>query len=350
MNSLCQVKNTTNQESSSIISPQRNLCDEISSKIVAFRDEQGEWISRNCQHLQEGEVHYYGIHKNQQMCSSINSDPIVFTRQVYQKMKSEVLDNMRLPTDTKVIQVVGDSSAPFSQEGTMRAKEFLKEQLTKNCVVSYGYTGIRKNDGTRCVNAAVSDVVFENEIEGQVVANLVGYHTSTALKEWGNSGPDLRHYVIVYGDDERSQESGTLFGDDVITSDFFADSLLLLDGGAQSFRQACNALLLDQKITVLSGLRTPERTHLKEGILNTPYFVAAKFLKELSQLISEKKDIISETFLQEWYQNYFGPGKCYVGSPTNPNFSTKQQLLNDAWSLFINKKLYDKIESSINFK
>jgi hypothetical protein len=264
-------------------------------------------------------------------------------------MKSKILQIMGLSPDTQVIQVVGDSSAAFSPEGTKRAKEFLKEQLvTGNSLVSYGYTGLTEKDGTRCVNAAVSDVIIENEMRSRVVANLVGFHTPTALTEWKNSGPVLRHYVIVYGDDETCRETGTVFGDDVITSDFFADSLLLLDGGAQSFRQACNALLLDQKITVLSGLRTPERSYLKGEVL-TPYFVAANFLKEIAQLILENKDI-SEQFLEEWYRNHFGLGKCYVGNPKNPNFDTKQKLLDDAWNLFIQEELYRKIESSVTFK
>lgn len=154
--------------------------------------------------------------------------------------------------------------------------------------------------------------------------------------------------MIVYGDDETSRETGTVFGDDVITSDFFADSMLLLEGGTQSFRQACNALLLNQKITILQDLRSSAKAFAKEEIL-TPYFSAAKFLKDLSFHISEKKGNVSEVILQNWCRDYFGPGKCYVADPKKETFDTKQKLLNDAWDLFIKEKLYLKIQSLVSY-
>ncbi|OJV07815.1 MAG: hypothetical protein BGO14_04845 [Chlamydiales bacterium 38-26] len=134
----------------------------------------------------------------------------------------------------------------------------------------------------------------------------------------------------------------------------------MLDGGAQSFRQACNALLLNQKIIVLSGLRASSKAFAKELKVDskeseakeilTPYFAAAQFLKEVAVLVSEDEKGISETILQDWYRNYFGQGKCYVGDPKRGDFDTKQQLLDDAWNLFIKEKLYLKIQPLVSYK
>lgn len=186
-------------------------------------------------------------------------------------------------------------------------------------------------------------------MQDHVVANLVGFHTPTALNQWGCTGPLLKHYVIVYGDDESSREKGTVFGDDVISSDYFADQLLMLDGGAQSFRQACHALLLNQKITIISGLRAISKaykTEITEGIepqeIRTPYFNAAHFLQEVVDHIT--KEGYGEEQLKKWYSEYFGLGKCYIGDPKRGDFDTKQKLMNDAWQLFIESKLYLKIQ------
>jgi hypothetical protein len=337
-------------------SSQKNIGNEMSSKIAAFQQEQGKLITTNCQHIEDGNVHYYGIHKSKQMQKKDGSESLLLTRQCYQDLKSHVLQNMGLATDTKAIQVVGDS-ASFSKAGTELAKRFLESHLTEHNLVIYGYTGHTESDGTRCVNAALSDVICEKKMQNQVVGNLVGFHTPVALKQWGCSGPDLQHYVIVYGDDETCREKGTVFGDDVVTSDYFADCLFMLEGGAQSFRQACNALLLDQKITVLSGLRAPSKAFAKEIIKDgfneseytTPYFAAAQFLGEVANLIRENDGIISEVDLQSWYKNYFGRGKCYVGDPKRGDFDTKQQLLDSAWALFVQEKLYLRIKELVSF-
>lgn len=89
----------------------------MSSKIIAFQQRQGKWITPNCQHIQVGLVHYYGIHKNQQMHIQHSSESIFLTHQCY------VLQNMKLAAGSKVIQVIGDS-ASFSKEGQSRLKTF----------------------------------------------------------------------------------------------------------------------------------------------------------------------------------------------------------------------------------
>lgn len=328
----------------------RPLIDHMSDKISKFQRREGTWLTSHCQHIQEDNVHYYGIHKNDQLQSGDHLEsPILKTRKLYQELKSQILQIMGLPCDSQVIQVVGDS-ASYSPGGTQLAKDFLSKHINANHVVLYGYTGHAEKDGTRCVNAAVSDVIEEKEMQGQLIGNLVGFHTPTALKNWGCSGPMLQHYVIVYGDDETSRATGTVFGDDVITSDFFADQLFMLDGGVQSFRQACNALLLNQEITVLTGLRAQSKAYAKEIIdeteIFTPYFAAAQFLKEIVELVNSEG--FTKEQLQRWYANYFGLAKCYTGDPKRGDFDTKQKLMDEAWELFIQHDLHLKIDL-INF-
>lgn len=308
------------------------LLEELPILIEQFQKNQGSWITANCQKIERGTIQYYGIRKDQQMQKNISS-----TRELYQQLKSHLLQKMGLSPGAQVIQVVGDSSF-FSLEGTERAKSFLRNHLSTDAAILYGYTGHVSKDGTRCANAAVTDVVTEKGLKKKTIANLVGYHTPLALKSWGTTGPELQTYIVVYGDDETCRECGTVFGDDVTSSDFLTDKLLLLEGGAQSFRQVCNALLLSQEIVILSGLRSADRAIAPDG---TPFFSASKFLQDIRAHIS-RKDVSIEN-LQEWYKNYFGKGKCYVGDPRKPDFDTKQKLIDDAWALIVEEKLYLKL-------
>lgn len=310
---------------------QRNLLEELPVVIDYFQKNKGSWITVNCQKLLRGNVCYYGIRKEQQMQKSVLS-----TRKVYQQMKFHVLQNMGLNPKSRVIQVVGDSVA-FSLEGTIKAKKILRQYLSDDVVVLYGYTSYLELDGTRCANGAVTDVILEKKLQKNSIANLVGFHTSSALKFWGCKGLQLQNYMLVYGDDETCRERGTVFGDDVITSDYFADKMILLEGGAQSFRQVCNALLLDQEIIILSGLRSSTNAFDPDG---TPYFTASKFIRDIFLNISQKKLDVRD--LQSWYKNYFGKGKCYIANPQKPDFDTKQKLLDEAWDLFIRAELYKK--------
>lgn len=305
----------------------KTLLEELPFVLGEFQKRQGLWVTSHCQTLSIGDVHYYGIQKEEQLQGSTKS-----TRWLYQRLKFHLLQGMGLTPSTPIVQIVGDS-APFSKDGTKRAKELLQQRLSPSVAILYGYTGHAKEDGTRCVNGAVTDVIAEKELGHHTLGNIVGFHTPTALKSWGCSGPPLQHYLLVYGMDETCRERGTVFGDDVTTSDFLGDELILLEGGAQSFRQVCNALLLDQPLTILSGLRDPERASAPDG---TPYFSAARFLRDVAR---QSED------LEEWYESYFGQGKCYVGDPRKPDFDTKQKLLDAAWALFMAEKLYLKLPS-----
>lgn len=328
------------------------IAQNISHLVRKFQKKEGEWITRNCQYIQMDEVNYYGIHKNSQL-QATNEE----TRKLYQKLKSHVVQKMKLPPTTEFIQVIGGCTA-FTREGTDRAKKFLIAHFSQTThAISYGYTGLNEDNGTRCdVNAAVSDVVFTLGIQDRTVANVVGYHTPLALNTWGSSGPPLKHFIIVYGDDESCSEKGTVFGDDVITSDFFADRLLLLDGGIQSFRQTCTALLLDQKIIALSGFRTEKSDFIEEasdhsqGTVKTHYFAAVQFLKDVTAALKDTTSTNHDAHLNQWFERYFGKGKCYICRPNKGTIDTKQKLLHEAWKLFVDKKLYLKIDSLITFQ
>lgn len=178
MESLLQVSDTALDTTSL---SQKNICDEIIPKITAFQARKGEWITSNCSHIQDGDVHYWGIHKSQQMQAQDGVESILLTHQLYQEIKSHILQKMNLPSDAKVIQVVGGSSS-FSKEGTERSKDFLRSQLKEDCLVSYGYTGIVESNGSACVNACVSDIIFEKNMQGRTVANLVGFSYTYSLK------------------------------------------------------------------------------------------------------------------------------------------------------------------------
>lgn len=344
------------------VNPAQSLIENIEKKTELFRQGRGHWITPNCQHITDGSIHYYGIHKNaQDKDSSGNPLSIEKIRELYhQEIKAHLLQNMQMPADAEVVQVVGDS-ASFSRRGTSQAKYYLARQLQENNVVLYGYTGHEDANGNRCVNAAVSDVLAEKRMLAQAIGNLVAFHTPTALTTWGCTGPNLQHYVIVYGDDDSKRETGTVFGDDVITSDFMADRLIMLEGGVQSFLQACNALRLGQRISILNDLRSEEKgfclefagvSHMdmygRPNEIQTPYFASSRFLKEVEKLVAQHPAEKIEEVLQKWYRSYFGKGKCYLADPKRGDYDTKQKLMDQAWKLFMEEKLYLKIPELVN--
>ncbi|NGX58042.1 MAG: hypothetical protein K940chlam3_00943, partial [Chlamydiae bacterium] len=220
----------------------------INTVCEKFQNGEGFTLAEDLEHINYEGTHFYGIHRDKQMKSNVST-----TVKAYQAMKSHVLSLMELDPSTPVYQIVGDSAA-YGHEGTQRTMEFLRNVITPEALVLYGYTGHFEKDGTRCVNASVSDfITAENR---PALGNIVGYHTPAALENWNCSGPDLKHYFLVYGDDESKEGGkGTVFGDDVTSSDYFSDYLLLCEGGVQSFRQACNFLLLGKPVYTITDLR-----------------------------------------------------------------------------------------------
>lgn len=324
---------------------QTTLLDNIRFIIDSFLQKKGEPLISYCQHLKVQNVHFYGIHKQFQHLQ-LPQD----TRKAYQVMKGHILTMIDKPQETKVLQIVGDSS-PFSAEGTKEAKAIMKEAVQGQHLLLYGYTGTKEKDGRACVNAALSDVLEEEKCLERAIGNVVGFHTPVALSKYGCTGPNLEHYMVVYSDDDSEKEKGAVFGDDVIASDYFADELMMFEGGAQSFKQAVDALYLKQKITTYTGLREERKLRVTEenlegfpeGPITTEYFNATTFFKELQQLLKERPHATKED-LQTFFTDYFGPGKHYIVDKKRKDYNTKEKLLHKAWDLFLREELYKRLD------
>jgi len=287
------------------------------------------FLTETLQHFQDREtgVHVFGIHKNQQMAKDWRA-----TLHRYEVIRSYLLALMGLDPNTSFVEIVGDSIA-YSFEGTQAAKRFLKDRLSPDAVWVYGYTGHDESDGTQCVNAIVSSLVEEENHLDKTIGNLVGFHTPVALENWKCSAPLLEYNLLVYGNDESNRQTGTVFGDDIITSDFLCNTLYVIEGGVQSFCQACNFLRLEYPVIAIAGLRS-ERTRygtLPDGS-KMEYFSAVSFL----QFLKDKKDQIagevSDDLLDSWYREYFDTH--LLADPKRQDYDTKQNLFNEAWELF----------------
>lgn len=256
----------------------------------------------------------------------------------YAEIKSHILQQMKLSPNTSILEVVGDS-APFSPMGIREAMRFLQRSISPHNAIVYGYNGYSELDGTKCVNGAVSAYIAEQGLVGQTIGSLVGFHTPMALDSWGYSGPQLRHYLLIYGEDESNRDTGTLFGDDITTSDFLSDRLLMLEGGIQSFRQACNFLLLGRPIVALTGLRS-DMTAETDGAPS--YFTASEFLQFIKDKVEGcNQKILSDAVLNEWRDEYFC-GRL-LSNPKKGDCDARKKLFNDAWQFFKVEKLYTRL-------
>lgn len=306
--------------------------------IALFQLRKGEVFSDKFQLICDRETgsNFYGIHRDDQMTD------VESTAKRYEEMKSHLLKEMELQPDTLINQVVGDSAA-FSPLGTEKAMQFLGSHLSRREAVLYGYTGHAEADGTRCVNAAVSDYVVERGLVKQTIGNLVGFHTPAALESWGCTGPQLSHYIVVYGNDDSKRETGAVFGDDITTSDFLSDRLIMLEGGIQSFRQACNFLLLKRPIVALADLRGDKTCFAKMADGSTKnYFSAPEFLQFIKEGVQGCKQAITDELLEDWYNGYLGAR--LISDPKRQDYDTKKKLLDDAWALFKAEKLYERLD------
>ena len=323
---------------------------------LSFQRREGKYLTDTVQFLKDNNTgaHFYGIHRDEQMV--INRDGqehFERTERRYDQIKSHILKQMGLQPNTPILQVVGDSAA-FSLTGTRRAMSFLQNHLSPNSAIAYGYTGHSEPDGAKCVNAAVSAYIIEQGLTKQTIGNLVGFHTPTALDSWGCTGPELNHYLLVYGKDESSRETGTVFGDDITTSDFLSDKLIMLEGGIQSFRQACNLLLLGRPIVALAGLRG-DRTRFAIAEDGKPknYFTAPEFLQFMKDKVKRLEIsgdcssglyddlLITDTILNGWLDEYLS--NHLLSDPKRKDYDTKKKLLDDAWKLFKTERLYARL-------
>lgn len=303
--------------------------------IADFQRREGKFLTETMQHICDEGMHFYGIHKKDQM---VGSD-VARTVRRYEEIKSHLLAEMKLPANTPFIQIVGDSVA-YSAAGTARVRQFLDAHLPSEAVWIYGYTGHVEEDGTLCVNAAVSALAEERQHLHQTIGNLVGFHTSAALENWRCTGPKLSHNIVVYGDNESTKETGTLFGADITTSDFLSDRLLMAEGGAQSFRQACNMLLLGCPILALRGLKTDKTSFAIVDGQPKYYFNAPEFLSFLKDKV--RGVVVTDELLESWYAEYFKDR--LLSDPKRGDSMTKPALLIEGLKLFKERKLYEKLD------
>ncbi len=297
---------------------QSNLVDSIRTMVAVAQRREGPYMCKTVQELSFDGRSFYAIHEREQP-----SDP-----DYHQTIRAELLSRMKMDPRTLIVEVVGDSSV-YSLSGTAIVKSFLDRHLTRDVVMLYGYTGHTTKEGASCINAAATEYVVENGMLDQTIGNLVGYHTRVALTDWGCFAPLLKHNILVYGDDETSEATGTLFGRDVITSDYLADKLIVAEGGVQTFRQICNMLLLGRPVYSIGGLR--EESY---------YFSATEFVEYLRRNCKKIPEPTSE-LLDMWKGEYL---ETKVLFRKKGDAGTKPALDKEAWALFKEEKLYKRLD------
>ena len=124
----------------------------------------------------------------------------------FDRYRSDLLKFIKIDfPGSRIIQVVGDST-PFSQEGSRRAKEYLRSRFESNDrpVFLWGYTGHR-GPGTD-INQIMNELIDEDpdSRSPRCFANIVDLGTARALKEWACRIPmkpsTRRNFIIVTGD------------------------------------------------------------------------------------------------------------------------------------------------------
>ncbi|KKR97018.1 MAG: hypothetical protein UU47_C0003G0005 [candidate division TM6 bacterium GW2011_GWE2_41_16] len=274
---------------------------------------------------------YFGIHKNTQ-------EHIDYTA-----LKHLIIEKLGLPT-THMIEFVGDSDQ-FSENGTVIGREIIRKHCAGNHMIEYGYTGHNDNPRELDINAFISEYVDQNSQESyRVIANLVG-HSHTAMTQWHCSASPLIHnFVVVYNDHGMIDEEYTKFGDDVIVSDYILDphdTMVCLEGGAQSFKQVTNALQRGCRIFLADKLRKPA---------NNVYFSTAFFLRLIHQASTQNNgQILTKQQVHEIYQNYERTLKSRFNL-ARPDHTTKKALFDQAINEFIEQGIYEKVLAQCVFE
>ena len=192
--------------------------------------------------------------------------------QDYNEFRRDLFECSGLKTGV-IIQIIGDSSPPFSSEGTIAAQVILNRLLNPigSFLLLWGFTGcIDLVDGGLDTNQLVNTWIDEDpQIRSQnCFANIVDDGTMRALTEYHSSCPigaaNKRNIILVTGSAD--------FGDDIETSDNLTDHLVVFEGGIQSFTQLVNCFIRRCRITIITGLRRP-------GVSNR--FSASGFLVHL---------------------------------------------------------------------
>ncbi|WP_010302523.1 hypothetical protein [Candidatus Odyssella thessalonicensis] len=254
-------------------------------------------------------------------------------------LKGEIAQQMGVK-DQKLVQIVGDSNQ-FSEEGTIIAREFLTPHLEGNHILEYGFTGYLTDDRARLdTNSLLNEYIEDNPHQAyRVLANVVG-HSIYALEQWGcKASPQVKSYVVVYNENGMG-ERFTKFGDDVTVSDYIqspadGDMLLLLEGGAQSFKQAVNVLKKNVPIKALLNIREPERRL---------FFSAAEFFYLVKQELLRKSNL-SQKEVRAILKNYLRTHAAWDNR--KPDADTKEELFSATVEEFIKDDIYKKLLTKV---
>ena len=222
-----------------------------------------------------------------------------------------------------ILQVIGDCER-FSFGGTQFAKKLLTDIVNKkNIVIEWGLTGY-DNIEKECydVNYLTSDII--DSLDVPCIANIVDYHTVEAIQKWGCSiSRRCCNFLLYYNNKD------CRFGDDVYISDTLCDDIICFEGGAQSFIQCINGLLLGKKILGISGIRD----NLKED--SVKYFSCVEFLDLIKRNIKSMNiDIIKELYLDS----------CLLFNPNKGDAGEKNRLFQEGWDKLVKYKLYNHLD------
>ncbi len=309
-----------------------NIADEISLVAKAFKEHQSTMLpgTGGLELIETtSKRRYFGVQKEAQC----NLD--------FQEVRSHILHQLGLPSDTQVVQVIGDSGR-FSPLGTQQGKEFLETHLQEQDLILWGYTGKGSSTSTTCeVNQLVTNWLESNPRRfNHALANVVDVHTPLAIGSWGCSASSQnRNFYVVYND--------ALFGSDIESSDKMTNKALCLNGGIQSMAQIKNFLLLNIRIIGIYNMRgenNPDTFHEGLGQYLT-YFTAGEFIDLLQKEVELRGNMTAEE-VEQFKDAYLDPKdgpKRHLFNPSRKDASTKQALWDTTWSEFMKHKLWHKL-------
>lgn len=251
-------------------------------------------------------------------------------------LRSYILHELDLPSQTSILQVIGDS-APYSLAGTEKARKYLSIKLSeKESLVCWGFTGQKRSDNRRDVNQLVNEWIDEDPSRGKkALANIVDFHTIEAIKNWKCSfTTNAQNFFLVYGEAQ--------FGDDIISSDTLTDRAICLEGGVQSFRQIVNFLSNNRPIEGLYGLRMKNNTanFNEETGTYIEYFSAVEFLTDIFTAIEGQSDVVAA--IDKFLDKYMKERQLF--DPRRPDGGTKTALFKAAWKIFTEQQLWKKAD------
>lgn len=280
--------------------------------------------------------HFFGVHVDTQA----NVDFATFKRMLLSKMGFD---------GKPIMQIVGDSGR-FSPAGTAFGRAFIRERLSGDYVLEYGYTGYKTGGQELDANSFINEIIDEQPMLAQrVLANILG-HTVVAITKWGcYVCPHVHNFVVVYNDsgmaeDPKFNEEGrkvagfTTFGDDVTMSDFVCDRLLCLEGGAQSFLQVVNVLQQGRPVELVYNLRKPEDAKM---------FSAARFLHLVEAAFVNAKAPDKEQ-VRAIFADYVKTLNSMF-NPAKPDYKTKKALFEKALNIFIDGGIFERVHALCRF-